>query len=294
MARDTALDDLAADLAASQHGAFTTAQLGCDRRVAAKRTERGEWLRIHPGTFVLPGLLDEWTAQAAMCLYVPRSAVSGVDAARWWDFEGVAARPSEHLVPQGCGARLPALRRVDDMLPWEIVEEPAGCLRFTDPTRTLIELGVSQPRPNLERTIESALRLGRTTEPRLRARARQLRRRGRRGPAAVLDVLDGRPTGIADSDGEVLLVQLLVAGGVPKPVRQHRIGRWRFDLAWPDQKVALELDGSTHRSEARRRLDARKQNDAVLAGWTLLRITWDRVANEPDVVVAEVLAALAR
>lgn len=293
MARDKDLDDVVAHLADQQHGAFTTEQAGCDRRLAAQRAARREWLRFLPGTYCLPGCLDEWTAIAAMCLHVPESVATGVEAARWWRFEGVQPRASSLLVPPSCRTRSPMLRRVDDLAPWEVVHEVDGCIRVTDPTRTLIELGVDQDPSNLERAVESALRRGQTSEPRLRTRATQLRRQGRRGPSALLAVLDARPSGAADSDGEVILLQLLRAAGAPQPVRQERLGRWRFDLAWPDAKVAVELDGSTHRSEERRRLDARKQNDAVLAGWTLLRFTWDRVASEPDVVVAEILAALA-
>ena len=295
MARDKLLDDLVAHLADRQHGAFTLRQLDgvCDRRVASNRVKRREWGRFLPGTFMLPGHLDDWSAVAAMCLHVPSAVVAGVAAARWWDLAGLQPAPTTLLVPRSCGVRHAMLRRSDDLLAVEIRAEEHGCIRVTDPTRTLLDLGAVLDADHLERAVESAIRRRLTSVPRLRHRAAALKRPGRSGPSAVLAVLARRPAGgRADSDGEVLLLQLLREAGVLAPVRQHRVGPWRFDLAWPDRKVAIELDGDHHRSASQLRADGRKQNLAVVQGWTVLRFTWDRIAHDPGGVLAEVLAAL--
>jgi very-short-patch-repair endonuclease len=141
---------------------------------------------------------------------------------------------------------------------------------------------------------ESAFRKGLTTPPRLEQRARSLQRAGRAGPGQVLDMLHLRPPGGgADSDGEVILLQVLRHGGAPTPRRQIRVAGGRFDLGWFDGLVLAELDGDKHRTVEQMRRDARKQNRAVLRGSDVLRFTWDRVENEPDEVVREVLTALA-
>lgn len=302
MARSLVLDAAAAELAARQHGAFTLAQLGdrCSHRAAAERVRRDEWERFERGTFVLAGADDSWRYLAAVCLHLPTAVVTGAPAGRWWRLDGIdddqAARltvpAGSVLVPYGCGGRRIELRRCDDLLPWEVRAEPGGCLRFTDPTRTLIELAPVTTADHLERAIESALRRRLTTLPRLRTRTEQLRRQGRIGPTRLLGVLAVRPEGgLADSDGEVLVLQLLRSAGMPAPVRQHTVGRWRFDLAWPELRLAVELDGSHHRDPARLALDDRKQNEAALAGWLVLRFTWDRIAGEPHRVVEEIHAA---
>ena len=72
--------------------------------------------------------------------------------------------------------------------------------------------------------------------------------------------------------------------GLPEPVYEHRfaksIGRqWRFDVAWPEQKVALEWEGITwygnkqsrHQSAKGYEGDCEKYNTAVLLGWKVLR-----------------------
>jgi hypothetical protein len=294
MARDTDLDHLVAHLADRQHGAFTLRQLGgaCDRRVASARVRRREWSRFLPGTFMLPGHLDDWSAPAAMCLHVPAAVVAGVAAGRWWDLPGLQPAPTRLLVPRSCGVRHTMLRTSDGLSAHEIRHEQHGWVRVTDPTRTLVDLGAVLDADHLERAVGSALRRRLTSVPRLRHRAVALKRSGRSGPSAVLAVLDRRPAGGgADSDG-VLLLQLLRSAGVELPVRQHRLGPWRSDLAWPHQKVAIELDGDHHRSASQLRADGRKQNVAVVHGWTVLRFTWDRIAHEPEAVLAEVLAAL--
>lgn len=296
MPRFAILEETVADLADAQHGAFTLAQLDglCDRATASRRVREGQWHRLWRGAYALSGCLDEWTALAAMCLHTEAAVVADLAAARWWRLDGVPTGPARLVVPSTCGVRHRLLRRTDDLLTWEVRHEPGGCLRVTDPTRTLIDLGAVASAAELEVLAESALRRGLTTVPRLERRARDLQRPGRRGPAAVLAVLGRRPAGgPADSSGEVLLLQLLRAAGVPRPERQVRVGRYRFDLAWPDLRVAVELDGDHHRDRQQLRVDDRKQNEAVLAGWLVLRFTWDRIASAPEAVVEAVRAALA-
>lgn len=297
MPRNRALDALVDDLARRQHGAFTLEQVAgeCNRSVAADRVRSGEWQRFARATYVVPHRVDAWTAAAACCLYVPSAALAGTGAGRWWRLDGMPTGRAEDrlVVPVTCAVRHPMLRRSRDLLPWEVRNEPDGCLRITDPTRTLIDLSAVLDSERLELAVESALCRGLTTEPRLRLRARQLRKQGRRGPAPLLRLLDRRAAGRAESSGEVLLLQLLRAAGIEAPVRQHRLGRWRFDLAWPELRVAVELDGDHHRSKSQLQRDDRKQNAAVLWGWTVLRFTWDRIAGEPDRVVAELRHVLA-
>jgi very-short-patch-repair endonuclease len=295
MARNIDLDRIVADLADQQHGAFTLAQLDrvCDRRLAGQRVRRREWLRFLPGTFVLPGHLDDWTAPAAMCLHVPSSVLAGVGAGRWWALDGLPSAPTRLVVPPTCGVRHSMIRRASDVDPRDVAVERHGVIRVLDPTRTVLDLAATLHRSNLERVIESALRRRLTSVARLRRCAAELQGRRRPGPAAVLAALDARPRGGgADSDGEVLLLQLLRAAGL-EPVRQFRMGPWRFDLAWPDARVLVELDGGHHRSASQLRADDRKQNAAILAGWTVLRFTWDRVEHDPAGIVADVLAAIA-
>lgn len=54
--------------------------------------------------------------------------------------------------------------------------------------------------------------------------------------------------------------------------RFHPTRRWRFDLAFPSQKLAIEVDGrGAHQTVVGVRRDCEKGNEAVRRGWRLLR-----------------------
>jgi very-short-patch-repair endonuclease len=74
--------------------------------------------------------------------------------------------------------------------------------------------------------------------------------------------------------------RLLRSVGLPAPVREHRfhaVRRWRFDYAWPEQRVALEVDGGVwtggrHTRGAGFIKDMEKLNAATIAGWRVVRV----------------------
>jgi very-short-patch-repair endonuclease len=54
--------------------------------------------------------------------------------------------------------------------------------------------------------------------------------------------------------------------------------KWRFDFAFPDKKIAVEIEGGTwkqgrHTRGAGFEKDCEKYNQAVLDGWRVLRFT---------------------
>lgn len=73
----------------------------------------------------------------------------------------------------------------------------------------------------------------------------------------------------------------LLAIGTPPHVREHRFApprRWRYDFAWPEHLVAVEIDGAVyaggrHTRGAGYEKDLEKLNTAALLGWTVLRFS---------------------
>lgn len=69
--------------------------------------------------------------------------------------------------------------------------------------------------------------------------------------------------------------------GLPDPVREHQFDadrQWRFDFAWPDVKLAVEVEGGIFSSGRHVRgagfeADCYKYNRAVMLGWRVLRFT---------------------
>lgn len=67
---------------------------------------------------------------------------------------------------------------------------------------------------------------------------------------------------------------------VVKEYRFHDTRKWRFDYAFPDQRVAVEVDGAVWSQGRHNRpvgyiADMEKLNTAASMGWLVLRITTD-------------------
>lgn len=91
----------------------------------------------------------------------------------------------------------------------------------------------------------------------------------------------------AETLERILRWHLKAAGlddGLEEQVRFDPVRRWRFDFAWPAERLAVEVDGGlyirgAHSRPAGQLRDMAKQNEAVLAGWRVLRVTRDHLAS---------------
>ena len=68
--------------------------------------------------------------------------------------------------------------------------------------------------------------------------------------------------------------------GLPEAVQEYRFceRRWRFDFAYPDKMIAIEVEGGTwaggrHSRGAGFQGDCEKYNEATVLGWKILRFT---------------------
>ena len=111
--------------------------------------------------------------------------------------------------------------------------------------------------------------------PAARAQARKVSPRRKRPRQKVRDELE-----------RALATELRIMG-LPQPVRQfrfHPTRGWRFDFAWPERRLAVEVDGGTwtggaHVRGKRYERDCEKTNEAVLLGWQIMHVTTDMVRD---------------
>jgi len=89
-------------------------------------------------------------------------------------------------------------------------------------------------------------------------------------------------------------------------LRQHRIVGWKanhevrvagrryfIDIAFPQQMLAVEIDGRFHEDDRDVFEEDRfRQNALVRAGWRVLRFTYAMLVHRPEYVVALIRAAL--
>lgn len=91
----------------------------------------------------------------------------------------------------------------------------------------------------------------------------------------------------------------LAAMKLPSAHREYRFHdkrKWRFDFAWPEKKVAVEIEGGVwtggrHTRGAGFIKDTEKYNTAALLGWKVLRFHGEAVkSGEAINFVQEALA----
>lgn len=86
-------------------------------------------------------------------------------------------------------------------------------------------------------------------------------------------------------------------GEVIPMYREHRFSAfrdWRFDFAWPDQRVAVEIEGGVwmknggHTSGKGYQKDCEKYNAAIEQGWYVLRFTPQMVERDPIETIKQI------
>lgn len=87
------------------------------------------------------------------------------------------------------------------------------------------------------------------------------------------------------------------ADKLPAPTREFQFDptrKWRFDFCWPDQRLAVEVEGGIHSGGRHTRgagfeQDARKYLAATLAGWCVVRVTGKMVRDGSAIAAAREL-----
>ncbi|MBS4099879.1 endonuclease domain-containing protein [Tsukamurella paurometabola] len=103
----------------------------------------------------------------------------------------------------------------------------------------------------------------------------------------------GIVAGDTESEAERRFQTLLEVHHITGWCAQFPFGAWAIDFAFPEQRVAVEIDGwAFHRTAQRAANDARKQNRLTLAGWRVLRFGWHRLDGEGEAVITDILAAV--
>ena len=75
----------------------------------------------------------------------------------------------------------------------------------------------------------------------------------------------------------------------------HPVRRWRFDFAWVDKKVAVEVDGGQFKAMGGRHntdADREKINTAVSMGWRVLKFSGNQINTNPKWCVDLVISTL--
>ncbi|WP_456566999.1 endonuclease domain-containing protein [Blastococcus sp. SYSU D00695] len=172
-------------------------------------------------------------------------------------------------------------------------------LRITVLPRTLVDSWPLLPVPDRRPLLLDAARRGLVVAKDVRqALAERPNVGGHRALAQTIDLIEDG----CQSELEALgVLNVFRHRSLPRSVGQHRLvlpqGAVRLDRAWPEVKLAVELDGAKHHtSPADRRRDLARDTALAALGWVVLRFTYADVLRDPEAVrrrVLEVYAARA-
>lgn len=301
MGRLARLDRLT-ELAGAQRGLFTREQAlvcGFSSSALSRHLNSRRWRLILPHTYQFAAVPPSWDQHVmAVHLWTGRSGVAvGQTAAELHGLEGVRSPLIEVACTGHRRSRVGIIVRRQCLDDHDIVE--IGSIPVTTAIRTLLTLAADASSWEMDMALDSALRTGKTTLDALYERLDELGGRGRRGVARLRIKLAER--GGEVSAPESLLERLakrLVARHFPVPAIQHHV--WhegvpiaRLDLAFPELKIGIEVDGyNGHSGLVAFRRDRDRSGLLASLGWLVLPFTWDDIRTRRGLVVERIARAI--
>ena len=226
---------------------------------------------------------------------------AGPTAAALHEFDGYVLRPPFHFVTP----RVTNRRRIGHQIHTSTVLPPLDCeevdgVPVTSPTRTIVDLAVTESPVRLTAALDGALRDRQTTETFLLERIASLRGKGRYGIPKLLSVIEGaEPSRGGHSWPERRFLELVAAAGLPTPLAQtvlSHVGKRqiRVDMYFPGSPIVVEVMGFRyHRTPMQLQQDAVRLNRLQMDGYVVLQFTYSDIVERPTEVVRLVGEALA-
>ncbi|GAA1074886.1 type IV toxin-antitoxin system AbiEi family antitoxin domain-containing protein [Tsukamurella spumae] len=278
----------AALLFAAQDGVASLAQLrsaGVSPAMIAVRIESGELVRIARGLFRTKH--HPHTDRTGIRIGVALAGgVADRGTALFWHrmIDEVPASISVTVGPErrlraSAGYRVETRRRTLD--PADVVEVDG--LAVTGKPLSVLEVADA-------RIMDRALQRGNVTLDDLQAALdRNARARGILTARTIFDVAAGD----TESEAERLFAALLRLHGMTGWHTQLGFRGWAIDFAFPEFKVAVEINGwAFHRSRARWQSDQDKANALTIAGWSVLNFSWHHLTDDPEGVITTLAEAI--
>jgi very-short-patch-repair endonuclease len=223
------------------------------------------------------GVLSHRSAAVPWELAVPRTPAIEISVAHSW----------RRRVPHG--VRLHRLVRGVDG-----VTESAG-LPLTDRVTTIVELLRSERIGIATSLLDRSLQRGWLGPADLTQAI--VAGRCRPGNRQLRELIDSVEPG-ADAESERILHRLLRRAGLTSWVPQYRVqlpGRVAYiDVAFPEQRLAIEVDGRRYHDEFSDHFesDRTRQNELQAQGWRVLRFTWRSLNDDPRGALAKIIQLL--
>ena len=277
-------------VAARQHGAIKTSQLGISSATIARWVRAGRLYRKYRGVYAYghPQLSREGEWMAGVLAGGEGAALAGACAGallrvvRWEPREVEIIVPG-HRRPQA-GLRVRTCRNLD---PRDITV--VNRIPVTTVARTLVDLTDDRDAEELANVIHEAAYLKKFSLPATRAAMK--RANGRRNLGELEAAIELHLSGSAGSRSrlEQRFRKLVAGAGLPQPRHNVIVNGFEVDFVWPG--LVVEIDGPAHR-RARTQVDDRIKDAALQAGgFTVIRFTETDLDDRPGEVLRQLSLA---
>jgi hypothetical protein len=272
----------------------------------ARWTASGDLVHVHPGVVMLPQAASDPVARARAAALWSKGPVSHVTALALWDAAPTQEGPVHVTVPADRFPRRTTgvvVHRTTLSLPITRIDD----VPVTSLGRTLVDAWDwahrsrkrgRKGRPAVVRqAVIETVRERRVSVSSLRVESAACPvHAGRAALGHLLDLVEGG----CQSELEVWGVTNVLPGppDLPPWVQQFSVrlgnGRWvKLDAAYPEVRVAVELDGAAfHGSREARERDLRRDSALAALGWVVLRFSYARLMSDPEGCRREIEAVI--
>jgi very-short-patch-repair endonuclease len=258
------------------------------------RVATGRLHLISKGVYAVgrPDLTPRGRWMAAVLVCGDGAALSNRSAAELWGIGWEEKGRIDLTVRRECRIRRTGLRvRARPSLSERSFVRRFG-IPVTHPVQTLIDLATELKVMRLERAVNEADKLDLVDPETLRAALDAYV--GMPGVKALRTMLDRHTFRLSDSDLEILLRPLALAGGFPLPLTKHRVLGYEVDFWFPDHGLVVETDGLRyHRTPSQQARMVKRDQKHTAAGLRVLRFTHWQIAHAPN-EVTDVLRRILR
>lgn len=287
------------EIASRQYGTFSRRQaesFGFSSRMILTRVENEAWVRLAPAVYAVASAPPKWERQmAAAVLTREGSIVAGRAAAYLHEFDGFGPGRPVIMIGANGNARSPLANVIrSDRFESVGVVRRRG-FRVTDEAETVMTLAADLSAERLEALVDSLLaRKSVVVDELARVVAANT---GARGIARLRSIVEHRlPTAYQPPSTELerLLYRLLDDPRLPAYTRQLPMSYQHVD-ATVDAYIAVwrlivEGDGRRwHTRKADHDRDRLRDNEAVAAGYVVLRFTYEMLRDSPESVIETIL-----
>ena len=265
--------------------------MGLGRRAIQHRADSGRLHRIHRGVYAVGGrsLTREGHWMVAVLACGEGAVLSHRTAAALHELMPSVQTKIDVMVPHARSGhacvRLHVTRLERDET--TIIDG----IPVTTVARTLADLASVLPRDRLLRAIEQADRLSVFDGRALERTTSRRRLKGIDKLRSILAAYEQAPPTRSELERDFLA--MIERAGIPEPRVNTQVAGLEVDFCWPEQRLIVELDSrSYHTSPRAFEQDRIRDAKLQLAGYRVPRITYRRLHESPDSVLADVRALL--